>query len=165
MGEFFKGWRRKIGVLTLVMALVFTVGWVRSISIYDRINLLAFVDRKPQECSYVIVSQHSCIMLLRWEGTKPFRVLPSDVFHSGPLAPSDPPNSGLSYSDECLGQFCGAAFRQGHAANGQIKEYTFVLHYWHFVLPLTLVSLWLLLTKPRKSTENKIAEPITEKVA
>jgi len=30
MGEFFKGWRRKTGVVTLVMACVFTGGWVRS---------------------------------------------------------------------------------------------------------------------------------------
>lgn len=30
MGEFFKGWRRKTGVLTLVMACLFAAVWVRS---------------------------------------------------------------------------------------------------------------------------------------
>lgn len=30
MREFFKGWRRKVGLVTLVMALVFTGGWLRS---------------------------------------------------------------------------------------------------------------------------------------
>ena len=30
MWEFFKGWRRKVGVVTLVMALVFMVVWIRS---------------------------------------------------------------------------------------------------------------------------------------
>jgi len=30
MREFFHGWRRKIGVVTLVMACVLMVGWVRS---------------------------------------------------------------------------------------------------------------------------------------
>jgi len=29
MGEFFKGWRRKIGVVTLVLACVFAVDWMR----------------------------------------------------------------------------------------------------------------------------------------
>ena len=35
MGEFFKGWRRKVGVVTLAMALVFMGGWVRSLVIDD----------------------------------------------------------------------------------------------------------------------------------
>ena len=30
MGEFFKGWRRKVGVLTLLIACVFAAGWIRS---------------------------------------------------------------------------------------------------------------------------------------
>lgn len=32
MKEFFQGWRRKSGVVTLLMAIVLTVAWVRSIS-------------------------------------------------------------------------------------------------------------------------------------
>ena len=35
MGDFFHGWRRKIGVVTLVMALVFVSGWVRSLCAED----------------------------------------------------------------------------------------------------------------------------------
>ena len=31
MMEFFRGWRRKVGVVTLAMACVFMVGWVRSL--------------------------------------------------------------------------------------------------------------------------------------
>jgi len=30
MSEFFKAWKKKIGCVTLLMALVFIVGWVRS---------------------------------------------------------------------------------------------------------------------------------------
>ena len=30
MGSFFQGWRRKIGLMTLLLALVFMSGWVRS---------------------------------------------------------------------------------------------------------------------------------------
>ena len=29
MGEFFRGWRRKMGCATLVMASIFTAGWIR----------------------------------------------------------------------------------------------------------------------------------------
>src|SRR4051812_21970080 len=35
MGEFFKGWRRKLGVVTLVMACGFIGPWVRSLYIMD----------------------------------------------------------------------------------------------------------------------------------
>ena len=39
MRVFFKSWRRKIGVLTLVMACVFAAGWVRSFGNYDSLGL------------------------------------------------------------------------------------------------------------------------------
>ena len=39
-----------------------------------------------------------------------------------------------------------------------------VIPYWSIVVPLTLISLWLLLTKPRKSNQLKIAEPVPENV-
>lgn len=32
MRDFFRGWRWKLGIVTLVMACVFAVGWVRSLS-------------------------------------------------------------------------------------------------------------------------------------
>lgn len=37
MPEFFRGWKRKFGVVTLVMAYVSAVGWVRSITKWDSI--------------------------------------------------------------------------------------------------------------------------------
>jgi len=42
MAEFFKGWRRKVGCVTLVMACVFTAGWFRSLSHEDELVLLLF---------------------------------------------------------------------------------------------------------------------------
>ena len=38
MREFFRGWRRKSGVLTLLMALVFMAGWVRGFTTADQIE-------------------------------------------------------------------------------------------------------------------------------
>ena len=38
MGDFFKLWRRKIGLLTLVMACAFMVAWIRSTITYDSIG-------------------------------------------------------------------------------------------------------------------------------
>ena len=40
MGDFFRGWRRKIGCVTLMMALVGMAGWVRSHTIEDSFPLI-----------------------------------------------------------------------------------------------------------------------------
>ena len=48
MGEFFQGWRRKIGCVTLVMAFVLVLGWIRSFYVEDFIDLPAFM-RYPTE--------------------------------------------------------------------------------------------------------------------
>lgn len=39
MREFFQGWKRKIGVVTLLMACVLLAGWIRSQSIRDEFLL------------------------------------------------------------------------------------------------------------------------------
>jgi hypothetical protein len=36
MGNLFHGFRRKLGVVTLLLACVFTVGWVRSLIVEDK---------------------------------------------------------------------------------------------------------------------------------
>ena len=41
MREFFRGWKRKVGVLTLVMALVATGGWVRGQSYWDYVFIVS----------------------------------------------------------------------------------------------------------------------------
>lgn len=37
MQEFFRGWRQKTGILTLILACVFLTAWVRSLILIDRI--------------------------------------------------------------------------------------------------------------------------------
>lgn len=39
MGEYFKPWQRKIGVVALLMACVFAAGWVRSGTVEDFVHL------------------------------------------------------------------------------------------------------------------------------
>jgi hypothetical protein len=40
MSDFFHGWRRKAGFVTLLMAIVFMAGWVRSMSGIDVVMIL-----------------------------------------------------------------------------------------------------------------------------
>ena len=39
MREFFHGWRRKVGCVTLVMACALTIGWMRSVTKCDEVRI------------------------------------------------------------------------------------------------------------------------------
>lgn len=54
MGEFFRGWRRKMGVVTLVMTVALTGLWVRCETIHDGISFPIF-DR--QHAIYAVDGQ------------------------------------------------------------------------------------------------------------
>src|SRR5436305_1198495 len=41
MRDFFKGWRRKLGVVTLLMVCLFTCGWIRSLSLSETLHFPA----------------------------------------------------------------------------------------------------------------------------
>ena len=38
MKDFFRGWRRKAGCVTLVMACVFMAGWIRTLTTYEELS-------------------------------------------------------------------------------------------------------------------------------
>ncbi len=128
MGEFFKPWRRKIGVMTLVIACVFAAGWVRSVSTFEQIEW-----RTSQANTCLIASGGQS---LGW-------VIYSDTESSRPL---------YSLHDQ------GINFRIPAGVEITISKRA---PYWSVVLPITLLSACLLLTKPISSTPMKIAEPIS----
>ena len=43
MDEFFRGWRRKIGLVSLMMALSFMGGWIRSFRHADIVQCIATI--------------------------------------------------------------------------------------------------------------------------
>ena len=64
MREFFQGWRRKVGVVTLVMACVLTAGWVRSFLIRDILSINVFPQQIAAE------SNLGKIHLFRYENSE-----------------------------------------------------------------------------------------------
>ena len=115
MGDFFKPWRRKIGIVTLMLACVFAAGWVRSQYKAD-----VFIMPLNESSNGVISSRNGEI---QW-ATAEFN-------HIG--KPYEP--DGLT----------------------ELKNLPTVLRsvpYWPIVIPLTLLSAWLLLSKPRQSKSN-----------
>ena len=147
MREFFKLWRRKIGVVTLVMACVFMGGWVRSRTIDEGVSFRTgkFMDMFLGSCPYGIIvatgkySDSSFpSMNVGW-----FSKVAVDDGEAEEQADTKWYSSGFQFRTSGKGNF-----------------FHVVIPYWFLVLPLTALSAYLLLTKPRKSTQKKIVEPI-----
>ena len=119
MREFFRGWRRKIGVVTLVMACVFMMGWVRS----------AFVDNKID----IPTPDRNLLRVVSTAGELQFKKM--EAFEVG------------VGNEVCYYDLGGP-----------------ILPYWSIVAPLTLISFWLMLFKPRPSTPKTTPQPVVPKL-
>ena len=143
MPNYFNSLRRKIGVTTLVLACVFMAGWVRSSFLTDRFAIIT-----PAQFGFVIFSLDHHFVL----GTAVDPSLPP-VFEGPNWATSD-----FVEFDELYTNFpsvlrwrsFGFSFVQD-----DIRAYC-TAPYWSIVLPLTLLSAYLLLSKSRPA---KHAEP------
>lgn len=145
MRDFFKGWRRKAGVATLALACVFTVWWVRSLSVQDNIwirlgdlntTMFSSVGGHFAWVRYFLHDDNDAIGFFQWntlEGSK-F----SDYFEWSPVVQwSHPLFTYLEYENSVV---C-------------------VVPAWCIVLPLTLLSAYMLLSKPRPAKQPDPTQP------
>ena len=144
MGEFFRGWRRKVGVLTLGFAVLAMLAWVRSLTIRDEIEI-AFESRVQS-----IASQAGTIdwQVKQWQNN----FLPNETFQWN-TSPTDPriPRALWLRTIQSDMIFNGKKLAwSGHGTR---------IPYWMCVVPLTAISAFLLLSKPRNSNKTKILEP------
>ena len=167
MGEFFRGWRRKLGVVMLVMACVFTGMWVRGFAFEDAIRLgngqrIVTRGRVLQTLSTSsrngLIWKHEetdCDMtwVAGWQ-SRPVEKM--DEFD--PV--TDPVTSFVNSNVlDWRWQLCGFDIGRFHGATADRLSYWRISHS-SITIPLTLISFWLLLTKPRKSNQKKITEPV-----
>jgi len=158
MGEFFKfifrffhGWRRKIGIVTLLMACVAMCVWCRSHVFTDeissgRIDYLS-IGGGQVKWWHILVASADAHTASQWSWT----VYPFEIDDWLDELPS-------GWRILAIYKTAGFTFVKGDAPNGQTLTFVVVSVLW-LVIPLTLTSLWLLLSKPRKSTSKKITEP------
>ena len=154
MGEFFRGWRRKCGVLTLLMASVFEAAWVRSLSTSDAI----LIPRTKSE----FIRLDSRSGRFSWNHVHNDQVtIPTMIWRSDPIDPTD---SDVVF-DHSNYVFVWRlhwgpidAGRVHSPGDGRVKSSYVILRYWFITIPLTFISLWLLLSKPHKSTPKTITE-------
>jgi len=167
MGEFFRGWRRKTGLVLFVMALTTMMCWLRSSTTRDQ-----FTIALPHGKSFIAISRsgHCSFAVMRG------RVFGSETWNR---TTTTQPKWGCGESQEFDADQMASAFHlmMGLPRNGiSLCESRFSFYweareskwmfgcwipYWSIVFPLTLLSASLLLSKPRKSTSKRIAEPIT----
>jgi hypothetical protein len=138
MGGFFHGWRRKLGVVTLVVACMFAALWVRSPTIDDRITFPTFCN-----CS---CESESIFGRLVWQ-----TVISEDTEYDLSLRSTQwgdgmPPRM---FGDDGLFYF----HRNGREGSLFLE---LCIPHWSIVIPLTLLSAWLLLSKPRSKMSTTI---------
>ena len=150
MREFFRSWKRKLGLAALLTASVFMAGWVRSATIHEEACL-------P-------IGRHRFIAIASDAGL--FVIAPTfmkNVDAFGLLGWREFPK-GDSLRDD-LDEFQWY-FRISGVAVGRLAELpegtqhlVTMVPYWSIVVPLTSLSAWLLLSKPR--TAKRAEPPIT----
>jgi hypothetical protein len=151
MAEFFRGWKRKVGVVTLCLGCVFMLEWVRSASESDLIHFM----RQP----HIRHTIYSCPAGLGWTrlcltaGT-PIYNRPFDyvTWQTLPLSQRNGVYPFDWHDTQWGTQWMG--FRMGTVVwdnpPGFQETTVVVVPHWSIVIPLTLLSAWLLLSKPRR---------------
>lgn len=129
MPEFFKGWRREAGCVTLVTACVFVGMWVRSVYVGDLLSFPAFGT------DFEVISSNGHV---DWQGMLQFTTPIQTSWKS-----DSPQNVLESHRFEVL------IHRLGRSTGTLLEHEEGSIPYWSVTLPLTFLSAWLLLRKPR----------------
>jgi hypothetical protein len=143
MREFFHGWRRKIGVMTLLMACVFAPVWVRSLSVCDWFH---FYNRTGG-LGLQVISSDGCVGLAERKSA----ISPSYLTRFALRLPrhhTTSPNSVVTRPGEWF-DWRWHALEFGYGTERRGEHLLLKIPYWSIVIPLTLLSAYLLLIKPR----------------
>jgi len=130
MSDYFKPTRCKIGIAMLALALVFAAGWLRSHVVADQVSIRIGDDRL-----FWLISNDEWIGWADIQG-----------------GATNYPESSVSYWNSIPlpnhrngGPFSGI----DHSWDWHMRGYL-ILPYLLIVIPLTVLSVWLLFSKPRK---------------
>ena len=159
MKEFFRGWRRKVGVVTLVMACVFMAGWMRSLTFNECVMIQFRKDWSDEFASSDSSLIWACHRTRLASGLLP-------VFYSNRRTDDD----GIWKRQFVQWRWRLLGFGHGGDDGGAKSIGNLIIHtspskvtvipYWSIVIPLTALSAYLLLSKPRKLAQTKIVETV-----
>jgi hypothetical protein len=154
MLEFFRGGKRKVGCVTLVLACLFTVGWMRSFLKVDMVNSpigdrefsIASIDGK---LDFAVVSELDYIPRLSCSTDELKRIRHLWSNPDGSLRGVDPWSNG----HEVIWRWDCFDFHFGASKLTNQYEQDWMVPYWSIVLPLAAISAWLILSKPGAKIE------------
>ena len=157
MGEFFRGWKRKIGVLTLLIACVLMLGWVRSLSIEDAATL------SGKTTHLILTSSQSKMVLTRHRDATGMTAASYQAgWTSNPITDvwaSTPIEKERFWKRFGFNFEIGTVTTVGFYQQAQVEYCNLVVPYWSIVIPLIMLSAFLLLSNPGPSTPTKFIEP------
>ena len=152
MGEYVKPWRRKIGVLTMVMSCAFLGLWVRSLCCSDSIiiplpkyRIILFDSLRGRFYFQRVQSEQNLLSKSVWTTLVPPRterdVSIDETYNTNEWR--------INFGLLEIGRWRNSQHRQ--------TKLSIVISYWSIVIPLTLFSAFLLLRKPRESIAKEPA--------
>ena len=147
MREFFRGWRRKIGVVTLVLACVFMAGWVRSYVTEDMLSLPV----KDPSLSWLTSTEGIIVWMTISE--------PNRNPEAAEVSVEQNTEDDILVATAVVNSF------GGYITSAMTITSFWFIPYWSLVLPLTLLSAWLLLSKPHSSNPKKTIDPKPDQLA
>ena len=159
MGEFFRGRKRKIGCVTLVLALVGMGGWMRSRVYADFVTPY----RSDGCCQFVVSAQDSIKWIKAFEPKVPTVVSPRFGFsipvNAYPDTELEPIFGGNLITWQWHWHALGFRFGKCHVnVCGGYDVTTWQFPYWSIVIPLAALAAFLLLISRPKTTHKKLIE-------
>ena len=153
MIRFFQGWRRKIGVVTLIMACALMGLWLRSQSVFDHV--------------YIPLGNHKCDFLASCEGKLSWGRRTNVESYEMPPRPGwtrilidvtgEPVNETADDRLRWHWKWFGFGVYDWADEPVRVSE----IPHWSVVLPLTVLSVYLLLINPRPSNQKKTDTPVS----
>ena len=157
MGEFFRGWRRKAGCVSLVLSCVFMIGWVRS-HVKDDIFV---VNLGKTWCLTFQSNQCGLGIFAAAYGTDSSTI--SVTWNSQPIRPlaSKDPMTNNNVDVPIRIDFHGFHFGCDGLNLLRPRYYAICfLSYFYLIAPLTLLSAYLLLVTPRIAKPRDVVENV-----
>ena len=146
MRLFFSGWKRKLGVLTLLMACVLMAGWVRSKYVMEA--LICSIGQIPTHS----ISSRDGSLIWTLDDNPNFGKYPFYASTAVTGQRWDSPfvkwrwrRLGFAY-----GETTEQVFRQGNTILSIWNGSILVIPYWSLVVPLTALTAWLLFSKSKR---------------
>ena len=150
MGKFFRGWRRKTALVILVLACPLMVGWLRSYYVEDEIAVTF------SQWLYVCLSSSGKLSWMSWRRERFPRSFEWELITASDRMISSFTSQGMPL------RASGPIWTHEMANLASVDGKPLIIPYWLMTIPLNVLCVWLLLSKPYKSNQKKLIESVLE---